>query len=55
MAELFGFRITRANQGKGSDAFTAPSTDDGTLDVVSGGGHYASILDMDGRDKTNLT
>jgi len=54
MAELFGFRITRANQGKGSDAFTAPSTDDGTLDVVSGGGHYASILDMDGRDKNEL-
>jgi len=54
MAELFGFRITRANQGKSSDAFTAPSTDDGTLDVVSGGGHYASILDMDGRDKNDL-
>jgi hypothetical protein len=51
MAELFGFRITRANQGKGSDGFTAPSTDDGTLDVVSGGGHYASVLDMDGRDR----
>ena len=51
MAELFGFRITRANQGKGSDGFTAPSSDDGTLDVVSGGGHYASVLDMDGRDR----
>ena len=35
MAELFGFRITRANQSKGSDGFTAPSTDDGTwLSVV---------------------
>ena len=54
MAELFGFRITRANQSKGSDAFTAPSTDDGTLDVVSGGGHYASILDLDGRDRNDL-
>ena len=54
MAELFGFRITRANQSKGSDAFTAPTTDDGTLDVVSGGGHYASILDFDGRDKNDL-
>tara|TARA_B100000497_G_scaffold16193_1_gene18767 strand:- start:479 stop:2002 length:1524 start_codon:yes stop_codon:yes gene_type:complete len=54
MAELFGFRITRANQDGGSDAFTAPSTDDGTFDVVSGGGHYASILDMDGREKNDL-
>src|SRR5210317_261902 len=54
MAELFGFRITRANQSKGSDGFTAPSTDDGTLDIVSGGGHYASILDMDGRDRNEI-
>ncbi len=46
MAELFGFRITRANQSGGSDGFTAPSTDDGTMDIVSRGGHYASILDM---------
>jgi hypothetical protein len=54
MAELFGFRITRANQSKSSDAFTAPTTDDGTLDVVSGGGHYASVLDFDGRDRNDL-
>ena len=54
MAELFGFKITRANQGGGSDGFTTPSTDDGTLDVVSGGGHYASILDMDGRDRNEI-
>ena len=54
MAELFGFRITRANQGKGGDAIAAPSTDDGTLDVVSGGGHFASILDMNGNDKNEV-
>ncbi len=55
MAELFGFRITRATKGEGSgNSFTAPSTDDGTLDVVSGGGHYASVLDMDGRDRNEL-
>jgi len=54
MAELFGFKITKANQGGGSDGFTAPSTDDGTLDVVSGGGHYASVLDMDGRDRNEI-
>jgi len=54
MAELFGFRITRANQSGSGDGFTSPSTDDGTLDIVSGGGHYASILDMDGRDRNEL-
>ena len=54
MAELFGFKITRANQGKGGDGFTAPSTDDGTLDIVSGGGHYASVLDMDGRERNEV-
>ena len=54
MAELFGFRITRANQGGSRDGISAPSTDDGTLDVVSGGGHYASVLDMDGRDRNEL-
>ena len=54
MAELFGFKITKANQGGGSDGFTSPSTDDGTLDVVSGGGHYASVLDMDGRDRNEI-
>ena len=54
MAELFGFRTTRANQSGSGDGFTSPSTDDGTLDIVSGGGHYASILDMDGRDRNEL-
>ena len=54
MAELFGFRITRANQDRGSDSFTSPVSDDGTLDIVSGGGHYASVLDMDGRDRNEV-
>ena len=53
MAELFGFRITRADKGSG-DGFTAPPSDAGTLDVISGGGHYASILDLDGRDRNEL-
>jgi len=54
MAELFGFSITRSDKGGSRDGFTAPSTDDGTLDVVSGGGHYASVLDMDGRDRNEI-
>ena len=53
MAELFGFRITRADKGSG-DGFTAPPADDGTLDIISGGGHYASVLDLDGRDRNEL-
>jgi len=54
MAELFGFSITRSDKGGSRDGFTAPSTDDGTLEVVSGGGHYASVLDMDGRDRNEI-
>jgi len=54
MAELFGFKITRSGQDGGSDGFTAPASDDGTLDIVSGGGHYASVLDLDGRDTSDI-
>ena len=54
MAELFGFSITRSDKGGSRDGFSAPSTDDGTLEVVSGGGHYASVLDMDGRDRNEI-
>ena len=54
MAELFGFKITRSGQDGGSDGFTAPASDDGTLDVISGGGHYASVLDLDGRDTSDI-
>ena len=51
MDELFGFRITRADKGSG-DGFTAH--DDGTLDIISGGIYYASVLDLDGRDRNEL-
>ena len=53
MAELFGYTITRA-KGKGSgDQFIAPSSDDGTIEVA-GGGFFSSILDTNGREKTEL-
>ena len=53
MAELFGYTITRA-KGKGSgDQFIAPSSDDGTIEVA-GGGFFSSILDTNGREKTDL-
>tara|TARA_Y100000592_G_C5465288_1_gene316320 strand:- start:551 stop:2074 length:1524 start_codon:yes stop_codon:yes gene_type:complete len=53
MAELFGFRITRASQDRGKDAVTTPSPDDGSYDI-SGGGFYSSILDIAGRDRSDL-
>ena len=53
MAELFGFRITRANQDLGKDSITNPSPDDGSYDI-SGGGFYSSILDISGRDRSDL-
>ena len=53
MAELFGFRITRANQDLGKDSITTPSPDDGSYDI-SGGGFYSSILDIAGKDRSDL-
>ena len=36
---------------KGGEKFTAPSLDDGTVDVA-GGGFYGQILDVEGRERT---
>ena len=49
MAELFGFKITRAKDE--GESFTLPTSDDGTIEVA-GGGFYSQTLDVDGRDKT---
>ena len=49
MAELFGFKITRAKDE--GESFTLPTSDDGTIEVA-GGGFFSSVLDTDGRDKT---
>ena len=51
MAELFGFKFERIKDTKGSEKFTAPSLDDGTVDVA-GGGFYGQILDVEGRERT---
>ena len=53
MAELFGFKITRSKeeQARKGDSFTLPAPDDGTIDVA-GGGFYSSVLDTDGRTKS---
>ena len=51
MAELFGFRFERIKDSKGSEKFTTPTSDDGTIDVA-GGGFFGQILDTDGRERT---
>ena len=53
MAELFGYTITRSKDKGGDDGFIAPSSDDGTIDVA-GGGFFSSILDTNGRERTEL-
>ena len=56
MAELFGFRITRAKDTKDSgvaQSVAPPSADDGTIDIA-GGGFYSSVLSTDGRDRSEM-
>jgi len=53
MAELFGYSITRSKSKGSGDEFVAPDSDDGTIDVA-GGGFFSSILDTDGRERTEL-
>ena len=55
MAELFGFKIERSkgNDGVVEPSFTAPSPDDGSIDVA-GGGFWGQVLDTDGREKTDI-
>ena len=52
MAELFGFSIKRAKD-TGGETFTTPTPDDGSIEVA-GGGFFSSILDTDGRERTEL-
>ena len=49
MVDVFGFEIKRKEKELG--AVTPPATDDGTYDI-SGGGFYSTILDTDGRSRT---
>ena len=51
MAELFGFKFERISDSKGSEKFTPPTSDDGTIDVA-GGGFFGQILDTEGRERT---
>jgi len=49
MAEFFGFSITRKKDD--AESFTLPSSDDGAVDIASGG-FFSSVYDIEGRDKT---
>ncbi len=52
MAELFGFKISKKKE-EGGVSFTAPTSDDGTVDIA-GGGFYSSFLNTDGREKSDV-
>ena len=51
MAELVGFKFERIKDSDNTDTFTQPSPDDGTTEI-SGGGHFATVLDTDGRERS---
>ena len=54
MAELFGFSIQRSKKDSGGETtFSTPTPDDGTIDVA-GGGFFSSVLDLDGRERSDL-
>jgi hypothetical protein len=55
MAQLFGFTIQKAlkDQGPREKTFTDPTPDDGAIEIA-GGGFFSSILDTDGREKSDL-
>ena len=52
MAELFGFKINRKKE-EGGTSFTAPTSDDGAIDIA-GGGFFSSQLNTDGKERSNL-
>ena len=55
MAELFGFSIQKASkdQGLSGKTFTDPTPDDGAIEIA-GGGFFSSVLDTDGRERSDL-
>ena len=55
MAQLFGFTIQKAqkDQGPREKTFTDSDSDDGTQEIA-GGGFFSSVLDTDGREKSDL-
>ena len=52
MAELFGYKISKSKE-EGGTSFTAPTSDDGAVDIA-GGGFFSSYLNTDGKERTDL-
>ena len=55
MAELFGFSIKRSQKELGTNekSFVSPAPDDGSIEVF-GGGFFGQVLDIDGREKSDI-
>ena len=55
MAQLFGFTIQKAQKDMGprEKTFTDPTPDDGAIEIA-GGGFFSSVLDTDGRERSDL-
>jgi hypothetical protein len=55
MAELFGFTIQKSqkDQGLSGKTFTDPTPDDGAIEIA-GGGFFSSVLDTDGRERSDI-
>ena len=53
MAELFGFKISRKKEEAEAISFTAPTSDDGTVDIA-GAGFFGSLLNTEGNERTDL-
>ena len=55
MAKLFGFSIQKSqkDQGLSGKTFTDPTPDDGAIEIA-GGGFFASVLDTDGRERSDI-
>ncbi len=54
MAELFGFSIQKAKKdGADERSFVSPTPDDGSIEVA-GGGFFGQVMDLDGREKSEI-
>jgi len=54
MAQLFGFEIKRADEGKPeskAQSFVTPQYDDGAVNVTTSGGMYGTYVDLEGTAK----
>ena len=53
MAELFGFSIKKSDKSGTEKSFVSPAPDDGSVEIA-GGGFFGQVLNVDGREKSEL-